>query len=158
MQVETVIIYPNASLDFKGSVLLLGSLILVMAPIGAVLAGLGYWLVLPFMGLELVALAAALYVVHRGNQYREMIRFQDNEVIIGAGTGAMRNDIRLSRAWTRIELLPRRSLTANTRLVLSAMGRRVEVGSGLTERERAALCVRLRELQTSSTEFDNRVE
>lgn len=106
----------------------------------------GFWPVLPFAGLELVLLAWALSRSMRRGKQQECIVITDAEVIISAQLGARPVVTRFSRHWTRVKLRAPHSTLHPSRLCLESRGRACEVGSFLTEEERAALAVRLVEL------------
>ena len=69
-----LVIGPNASLTDRQALVFFAGMCGVCLTIAAVFAGVGLWPVLPFAGLELAALAAALWVVVQRNRYREVPR------------------------------------------------------------------------------------
>ena len=127
-------------------------LMLSMCAVSFGIAGLfalrGYWPILPFAGLELAALAAALWVSLRRNRYREVIAFDEETVRIECGM--LGDGASLRAEWPRsstrvlIEQGPHRH--DPTRLVLSNAGRQLELARCLTDEERERLASRLREL------------
>lgn len=147
--VETrLVIGPNASLTGPQAGIFFGSLCLVAFGIAGFFAVQGLWPVLPFAGLEVAALGAALRVALWRNRYREIITFAGDRVtvetgVLGSGARA-REDLR--RAPTRAILEPGPHPTSPTRLVLSCSGRRLEIGRCLTDEERGRLCARLKQL------------
>ena len=58
-------IRPNCSLPWRGTVRFYLGIVIVSLGIAAAFAMKGIWLILPFAGLEMVALGAALYIVAR---------------------------------------------------------------------------------------------
>lgn len=109
---------------------------------------LGFWPVLPFAGLELAALGAALIVAMRHNGYREVVRFSALRVrlevgVIGRGAGTV---IELPRAWTRAWIEPDPRYRQAGHLMLGSSGQRIEIGRCLILEEKEALLVRFREL------------
>ena len=54
-----VVIRPNRSLTWRQSLFFIGLVSLLLFTVSGVFASLGYWLVLPFAGLEVLALLAA---------------------------------------------------------------------------------------------------
>ncbi|MGH8447546.1 MAG: DUF2244 domain-containing protein [Solimonas sp.] len=139
---------PNASLTVGQAWLSFGLMALTGFGIAGLMAARGLWPILPFAGLELGALGAALYVSVRRNAYREVIRLSEDEVriefgMLGRGVSAT---VTLSRHWTRVELEPGAHRNAPSRLHLCSAGQRVEIGRCLTDEEREQLQRRLREL------------
>lgn len=139
---------PNASLTAGQARLFFGMVAALTCGIALLVACLGLWLVLPFAGLELVALAAALVVAVRGNAYREVIRFTEGCVRIEfgiVGRGVL-SSVTLSRSWTRAVLKPGANANAPTRLLLRSGAQCVEIATCLTDEEREKLQRRLQEL------------
>lgn len=139
---------PNASLTVDQAWLFFGMTALLGCGIAAFMAWLGLWLVLPFTGLELGALAAALLVSMRRNAYREVIRFSEDAVrvefgLVGRGASSA---VTLSRYWTRAVLEPGLNGYAPTRLMLRSGAQYVEIANCLTDEEREQLQRRLQEL------------
>lgn len=111
-------------------------------------AALGFWPVLPFAGLEMAALAAALVVAMRRNAYREVVSFARDKVVVEfgiAGVGAQAR-VELPRGWARAWIERGERRNEATRLLLGASGQRVEIGRCLTDAEREGLVERFKSL------------
>ena len=140
-----LVIGPNASLSAGQARVFFASMCLICLGIAATFAALGFWPVLPFAGLELVALGAALAVVLRRNRYREVV-WLDRELIrveFGMVGQRKRSSCEWPRDMTRVWL--ERDADA-TQLVLGYGAQRMVIGNCLTDAERAALARRLKEL------------
>lgn len=136
---------PNASLSVRGAWAFMVWVSFVTLGSATWFAFHGLWPVLPFAGLELVAVGWALVVSMRRNRYREVVSFEGDRVriefgVAGQGSAA---SVELPRAWTRtwIERDAERR-HAPTRLLLGCSGQRVVIGRCLTDDEREALAVR----------------
>jgi len=143
-----LMIGPNASLTFGQAWLFFGLVAVTGLGVAGLMAARGLWPILPFMGLELTALGAALYVSVRRNGYREVVRMSGETVYVEIGMlgrGA-RTTVSMSRWWTRAVLEPGRHRNAPSRLRLCCAGQSVEIGRCLTEEEREQLHRRLQEL------------
>lgn len=81
----TIVAQPNQSASWRSNVLVLCALAVPMLGAGVLFAVLGAWLILPLAGLELLALAAALYRVQCKLQYRHIITVSDDTVCIDKG-------------------------------------------------------------------------
>jgi len=114
------------------------------------MAGLGFWPVIPFAGLELSALGAALYVSVRRNRYREVVVIGPRRVYVEFGMlgRGVASAVELQRGPTRVLLEPGGNRNAPSRLLLSSGGQLVRIGTCLTEDERRALATRIRQLLT----------
>lgn len=149
--VETrIVISPNASLSARQAWLFMGLSAALGLGIAAVMAWHGLWLVLPFTGLELAALGAAVYVSVRRNADREVLVFTPHVLRVeygrvGSGATAV---VELTRGLTRVLLEPGAHRHDATRLVLSCAGQRVRIAACLTDEERAGLAARLKQLLT----------
>lgn len=106
----------------------------------------GLWPVLPFAGLELGLLAWALRHSMRRGRRQEFITVTTDSVIIRSQLGGIPATTRFSRHWTRVKLRAPSSTLHPRRLCFESQGRVCEVGSFLTEDERAALALRLHQL------------
>jgi uncharacterized membrane protein len=80
-----IIARPNQSASWNANMLLLAILAIPVLGIAVVFALMGAWLILPFAGLELLALGAALYKVNCKQQYRHVITVSDDAVCIDKG-------------------------------------------------------------------------
>lgn len=139
-----IVVRPNRSLSWRGNVLFLASITAVSAIVAGGFAALGYWMMLPFAGLELAALGAGLYVCARKLGRCEVISIDEQAVQIESGYRYPQQRSRLQRAWVRVERRP--SGWHRSRLLLRSHGREVEVGSCLGEEEKGRLERELRDL------------
>jgi uncharacterized membrane protein len=99
-----IIARPNQSATWSTNVLLLLALAVPVFVIAAVFALLGAWLILPFAGLELLALAAALYQVNWKQQYRQVITVSADSVWIDKGHYVPRQHWRFPRHTTGLTI------------------------------------------------------
>ncbi len=114
--------------------------------LAVLLATRGFWPVLPFAGLELLALGLALRVSLRRGRYREVISVFADRVVIEQGSSQPTQVTEFPRAWARVELAESRYRGHPGRLTIGSHGRWCEVGRTLTDEERKSLSHRLREL------------
>ncbi len=128
----------NCSASPRQLALVFASLIAVSFAFGVAFAAQGLWLVLPFVGLEVVAVAAAFFVYGRHAADYERIELRDGIMTVCRVEAARATEWRARSAWTRVE-------TEAQRVYLAAHGARVEVGRHLTCERRAALAQELRQ-------------
>jgi uncharacterized membrane protein len=143
-----LVIGPNASMSARLAVGFMAWTCTVSLAIGGFFAWRGFWPILPFAGLELAALAAALAVSLRRNRYREVVDFDGDAIRvevgeIGRGAGLR---VRLARSSARVLLESGPYRNSPTRLLLSSQGQSLELGRCLTDEERDRLALRMREL------------
>ena len=143
-----IVIGPNASLSARQAAWVMAGMGTVATAVAAGFAVLGFWPVVPFAGLELAALGAALWVALRRNRYREVLELKGGRVVVGfgmAGQGAAAQ-IDWPRPFTRVVLEPGATRNGPNRLVLSCSGQRLVLGRCLTDAERERLHRRLKDL------------
>ena len=124
-----------------------GSLVAVSLAFGAVFAALGLWMVLPFVGLELVAVAVAFFCYGRHAADVERIELANDKLTVE------RVEADTSRRWefdprrVRVEVDERgKGLGVRVQVRLASRGEQIEVGRHLLDEKRAALA---RELRTA---------
>ena len=122
------------------------------AAIGTGFAAFGLWLVLPFVGLELLAAGAAFLLFARHAADFEQIRLENGALVVERHDGGRCRRWQFVAAWTRVELAcyglgP----LARARLVVASGGQRVEVGRHALELQRAQLARELREALRSES-------
>jgi uncharacterized membrane protein len=137
------VLRPNRSLSWRGSLLFFLSLVLVSSIIAISLTWLGFWMVLPFAGLEMLALGVGLYVVAGRCYEREVISISREDIRIEKGRGYPRQQWTLGRVWAQVvlERCPRQWYPS--KLLIRSHGRAVEVGRFLHEEERRHLAAAL---------------
>jgi len=137
---------PNCSLTPRSAACFFASIVSVSLTIATVFAALGYWPVLPFAGLEMLLLGAALRYSLRRGQVRHFIHVDGERVTVRRLSGNRAESVEFARPWTWLELRATRQRHGSSRLFVGSMGRRVEVGEFLTEAERLGLRQRLAEV------------
>lgn len=138
------ILSPNCSISWRDLIIFYCLTCVVIAAIGVFFTLQGMWLVLPFSGLEMMILGAALYLTSRKVHRREIITLDDERVRIEKGVQKVDQSWEFAAAGTRIfeEKTGRRH--AARRLVLGAHGNYVEVGDFLNNQEKDALAFQLK--------------
>ncbi len=141
---------PNASLSVRQAWLFFGATAMLGFGIAGLMVWRGLWPVLPFAGLELGALGAALAVSVRRNAYREVIGVTEDAVRIefGAVGRGVSGAVSMSRYWTRPVLEPGPNRNAPTQLILRSGAQHVEIAKCLTDEEREQLHRRLQQLMS----------
>jgi uncharacterized membrane protein len=99
-----IIARPDQSATWGVNLLLLAALAVPLLTIAVVFALLGAWLILPFAGLELLALGAALYRVNWKQQYRHVITLSEDSVWIDKGHYSPRQRWRFPRHSTGLTI------------------------------------------------------
>jgi len=138
------ILRPNRSLTWRQNVWVFGFFCLVTLAIALPLAAMGFWLVLPFAGLELLAVGTGLYLVTCRCHEREVICIAADSIRIERGRLRPQQRWVLSRTWARVELQDCPRHWYPSRLLIRAHNRTVEIGRFLAEEERHQLARELK--------------
>lgn len=149
-----VVIRPNRSLSWRQSMMFLGAIAVPLLLISGVLALRGYWLVLPFAGLELAALFGCIYLASQASRRCEVVSIGESVVTVEKGkergrrpdTGGPDERTEFARGWVRVELSRATSHWYPRRLWIGASGRRVEIAEFLVDDEKARLAAQLQRL------------
>jgi len=105
----------------------------------------GFWPVIPFAGLELLALGSALYLCARRCHQSEVVSIRPHCVEVEKGRNRPEERWRFPRAWAKVELLTPFYQQHPSKLVIRFQGQQVELGAFLNEWERRALASDLRQ-------------
>ena len=141
---KRLVIRPNASLTPRWAAAFLASMCAVSFGIAGLLTWHGFWVVLPFAGLEMLALAAGLWWSMRGNSYREVVSVDDEHVRVEAGHRRPERRWIFRRAWLQVRLESGPNRNSPTRLLMTSSGRGCELGRCLTDDEREEVAARRR--------------
>ena len=131
---------------------LLGTSVVTLS-IALVFALKGYWMIFPFAGLELAALAVCFYLVANSARRREVVSITDALVTVEKGElrrgnerGGPDSREEFPRCWTRVELSESTQSRHTRRLWIGAYGRRVELAEFLPDHEKQGLEQQLKKL------------
>ncbi len=141
-----MVLAPHRSATWRENLYLAGAVAAAALPIAVGWSLLGYWIILPLCGLELLALLAGLYWSSHALLAREVVTVDENAITIEAGRREVERRFELPRHWARVTLVPGRGKAHPRRLILRSHGRAVELGRFLTEDERAEAADFLRAL------------
>ena len=137
---------PNCSMKPAGAMLFFVSTCLFSLGFALFFVFQGFWPVLPFWALEMLALGAALQASMRRRKYAQTVLITESQIslVTHSRHGAQKQEF--ARHWAKVRLRspPRRH--GLSRLTIESRGRAYEVGSFLTEADRCRLAERLRYL------------
>lgn len=139
-----IVAKPNHSSSWRNNKLFL--LLISVPSLGAAIGftALGAWPVLPFAGLELAALSAALYYVNWKLEYRHVITVSEDSVSIDKGHYLPRRHWRFEREHTGIAVTPERHPWEGPHLALHGKQESVRVGDFLNRDDCLSLLALLR--------------
>lgn len=136
-------VLPNGSLSWGVMKAIFGLMLGFSAVVTAYFCWKGAWLVLPFTGLEMLVLAAGMYLSACWSSTREVITVQANSVIVRRGRRRVSEECRFQRHWAQVLLLRDPAGWYPSRLLIRSHGRSLQVGAALVEGEREQLAQEL---------------
>ena len=142
----SIVIAPNCSLSVRGAVLFFLTASAPCFGIAGVLTFLGFWPVLPFAGLEMLLLGAALRISLARRNHRQTIVISESDVAVQSKIGKLDSEVVFPRHWAQVKLRRSTSRLHPSRLVIESHGRQCAVGDFLTEEERRGLYGKLSKL------------
>ena len=137
---------PNCSLTPAGARLFFGATCLFSLAFAMIFVVMGFWPVLPFWGLEMLALGLALNASMQRRRYTQTVTITDSQISLVTRTRRGEAKQEFARHWAKVRLRSSHIRVHPSRLMIESRGRAVEVGSFLTEEERCRLAKRLRNL------------
>ncbi|MBM4223578.1 MAG: DUF2244 domain-containing protein [Gammaproteobacteria bacterium] len=147
MTSETSIeIAPHCSLTPRGARWFLVSVCIASLSIALPISLLGFWLVLPFAGLQIALLAWALRTSMARRHQRQTITISETVVVIEDVMPPQTRCVEFPRHWAQVRIRGGGSPLHPSRLTVESHGRRHEIGFFLNEQERLGLAARLRRL------------
>ncbi len=137
---------PNCSLTPPAAKLFFGCTCLFSLAFTLFFVLHGFWPVLPFWALEMLALGLALNASMGRRRNTQTVLITDS--VISLVTRSRRGEAKqeFARHWAKVRLRSPRTRLYPSRLMIESRGRAFEVGSFLTEEERSRLAKRLRHL------------
>ena len=118
-----------------------GSLAFFSLVVAVVFAALGAWLILPFAGLEAMALYLALNWIIRHADDAELLVIRDDVVLLSVREQAFTRHYEFNRVWAKLMVDSR---SRDMRLALRLHGNEVEVGRYLDGEGRRLLAQELK--------------
>ena len=135
---------PNCSLKPAGAVLFFASICLFSLVFALFFVVQGFWPVLPFWGLEMLALGMALRASMRQGKYTQTVTITDSQVSLVTRSRRGEAKQEFARHWAKVRLRRPARRHGLSRLTIESRGRAYEVGGFLTEEDRCRLAERLR--------------
>jgi uncharacterized membrane protein len=137
---------PNCSLTPAGARLFFGGTCLFSLAFSMIFVFMGFWPVLPFWALEMLALGLALRASMQRRRYTQTVTITDSQISLVTRSRRGEATQEFARHWAKVRLRTPRTRLDPSRLTIESRGRAFEVGSFLTEEERCVLAERLRNL------------
>ncbi len=140
-----IVLSPNCSITWKELVVFYLFTCVIATAVGLFFSFQGMWLVLPFSGLEMLALGIGLYVTSRKVYRREIITLDPDRTMIEKGVQRVDQSWEFETPWVRIIDEPRGARNSSRRLAIGMHGVAVEVGDFLANSEKDQLAFKLKD-------------
>jgi uncharacterized membrane protein len=144
--VQRIELAPNCSLTPAGAKLFFSCTCLFSLAFALIFVFQGFWPVLPFWALEMLALGLALHASMRRRLYTQTVLITDSQISLVTRSRRGEAKQEFARHWSKVRLRSPRTRLYPSRLTIESRGRACEVGSFLTDEERGLLAQRLRSL------------
>lgn len=125
-----ILLEPNLSLSWKTNIRLFIIITLITLFIAGYFFSLGGWMVLPFSGAELLLIAISSYFFFNRNNYREVITFTSDRVVIERGKHSPETTREYQRHWSKIHI-QEHGLYNIPRISIKSHGKETELGAFL---------------------------
>lgn len=140
-----LVLSPNCSISWREVIIFYAITCVLALAIGLFFAFQGMWLVLPFSGLEMLALGTGLYFVSRNAHRREVISLDEQRVTVEKGIDKIDHQWEFKTHWTRLQVQEKPGIHRDKRLSLGSHGEYVVVGEFLSKNEKDDLAFRLKD-------------
>jgi uncharacterized membrane protein len=137
---------PNCSLTPAGAARCYVGTCLFSLAFSMIFVVMGFWPVLPFWGLEMLALGLALRTNMQRRRYTQTVTITESQISLVTRSRQGEAKQEFARHWAKVRLRAAATRPYPSQLMIESRGRAFEVGSFLTEEERCLLAKRLRNL------------
>ncbi len=134
---------PNCALSAASKQKVVILLTVIPCIIGIAFSLLGAWLVLPFVGLEIAALAYAFYYVNRHETDYESISIEGDNLIVERCVGETVTQQVVSPYWVKV--VQQELANGELHLYLQSHGKDIVIGRYLTRKQRELLARQLKQ-------------
>ena len=139
------VLSPNCSISWRELVIFYLFTCVIALAVGIFFTLQGLWLVLPFSGLEMLALGIGLYLTSRKVYRREVITLDPERTRVEKGVHQVDESWEFQTPWVRLVDQRSEGLGSTRKLALSMAGESVEIGSFLVNSEKDALAFQLKD-------------
>lgn len=133
----------NNSLSVANTIKLVCALALISMVVGLGFSLAGAWMVLPFAGLEIAAIAYAFYYITLRSGDFESISIEGDRVVVEKYGYKKSVEVVFQRYWAQVNM--REQLNGSNALFIGSHGKEVEFGRGfMTDEQRVELARELK--------------
>ncbi|MBU2953828.1 DUF2244 domain-containing protein [Marinobacter sp. F3R08] len=126
-----LVLTPNRSLSWHGNVRIWMGLFVLSALIATGFTLMGAWVIIPFAGLELIALACGIYLTSQACQRQEVLSIDGDDIHLEKGRKRKQQEWSLPTRYTRLQIHSPSHPFTPARLSLSHRDTEVSIGTFL---------------------------
>lgn len=141
---RSFILTPNPAMRWHHLLLVYFVITFITLLIGVIFFMMGYTLILPFCGLDVIGLGAALYVSAHKSKLREVVTLSENKIAVESGYEYPERMQEFTGPWTKVILQKNNSRWLPSQLLIRSEGKQLEIGHFLNETERIELANELK--------------
>ena len=150
-QCEQFVVTPNCSMSWRANKIVVASLAVISFGIAGIFALQGLWIILPFVGFEIVFLTLVLYWCCLRTSRCEVISIDADNIQIESGRRYAKQSRCLQSVWTSVHYYPPRDTGSRGKLVMRSKGEEIEIGAWLSEGDRNSLATSISHALASLT-------
>ncbi len=140
-----IILRPNNSLSPEDGIKVIAVLMVIVLLVALVFTLMGAWLVLPFAGMEVVAIAYAFNYIHQHSGDYESIAIEDDHVVVEKRNYKKFSATVYQRYWAQVNVrgvVNSSGLNGKSGLFIGSHGKEVEFGKYFINDEQRVILAR----------------
>jgi len=137
--VVQIVVTANKSMSWRANVILAACIGATSLVFGGVIASFGFWMVLPFAGLEFLLVVFCLGRAYQKLGYMEVISRKGDTLLVESGFDRPVKTSELPSHWTEVKFEDPPSAFDVGRLMLQSSGKSLEIGQALGKEEKRVL-------------------
>jgi uncharacterized membrane protein len=134
-----IVLLPNRSISWPLLVKFYLFTCCVSFSIAGLFVVLGYWMVFPFSGIEMLLLGIGLYLASRKSYQQEVINVDKRYIVLEKGCCKVQKSWRFDRYWVRLIVEKKGNFKENISLYLASHGEILQIGEFLNNDEKESL-------------------
>ena len=142
-----IVVTPNLSAQWRTTKIFMWIVSVYALSIGFLFALKGLWMIIPFAGLEVIALVALMYRVARKCHRQQVIYLDEDRIRVENGYRSPKQSWDSELFWTRL-IVNKSNTWHPDKLILRGRQQQIEIGEFLNDDDKKQLVTRLRGLIT----------
>lgn len=142
-QATQLVVQGNRSMSWRANLWLVAFLAFIVMGIALAMAWMGFWMVIPFAGAEVLFVLGCLHYTLRRLEKKEVITVDRQAIRVEWGYNKPDTHVRLPRQWARLRYQVDDSPFDVGRLSVAAHGRQYLLGQALGRTEKQTLYAEL---------------